>query len=403
MLIREAYVFVNLEGVDVVAGKIQHHREAQGLDRFYFVYGQSYLKRENAFSIDPRELPLGTRTLVFQRLPLAIQDSGPDEFGRMLYARAHGQVVSPLDYHIANGPFGIGALALSETQQLQQRSLWVKFDALEDIAEALTLVAASKPLPQKLEQLLHPGSSLPGARPKALLIDDNGEQWIAKFGRDNDIFDIQIAEAAAMSAAADCGIRVAEHRLESVRGRTVYLTKRFDREARLRKHFLSAYTLMGADQVRADTYYSDFSYSRLAELTHRISCEPMGDCRELFLRMAFNALSGNKDDHLKNHGFLMLGQTRCRLSPAYDIVPGAAAGDHAIGLGVAGPQASSQNCLSKCAAYKLTLEEAQGQLDSVRAQVATIVPRCQALGMQTGDLDVLRNRLEVNRARFESS
>jgi len=119
------------------------------------------------------------------------------------------------------------------------------------------------------------------------------------------VFDMQIAEAAAMSAAAGCGIRVAEHKLLRVANRNIYLTKRFDRDGQLRKHFLSAYTLMGGNKARSFRFYEDFSYSRLAELCHRVSQLPSRDCQELFSRMLFNALSGNKDDHLKNHGFLM--------------------------------------------------------------------------------------------------
>ncbi|WP_185230911.1 type II toxin-antitoxin system HipA family toxin [Teredinibacter franksiae] len=394
MLVKEAYVFVNLQGEDVVAGKVQHHRENRGLERFYFVYGQSYLKRTNAFSLDPRQLPLSTRTFILNALPLAIQDSGPDEFGRMLYARTIGEASSPLDYHIANGPFGVGALALSESLQLEERSLLVKFDALDDIAKALKMLAASKPLPERLENLLHPGSSLPGARPKALLIDDEGDQWIAKFGRDNDIFDIQIAEAAAMSAAQTCGIRVAEHRLEKIRGQTVYLTKRFDREQKIRHHFLSAYTLMGGANANTENYYQTYAYPRLAELTHRVSREPQEDCRELFKRMVFNALCANKDDHLKNHGFLMGIKNTYRLSPAYDIVPGAGAGDHAIGLGGQGAQATRENLLSKCAAFKLGKQEAEKIMHDIKPAVTQIVERAKNLGMKEGELAVLKARLE---------
>jgi len=400
MLVREAYVFVNLQGQDVVAGKIQHHREARGLERFYFVYGQSYLARKEAFSIDPRQLPLRPTTFVFDALPLAIQDAGPDEFGRLIFAKTRGEAQSPLDYHLANGRFGIGALAFSEQQALKETSLLVRFDALEDIADALNRLAASKPLPAPLENLLHPGSSLPGARPKALLVDDTGEQWIAKFGRDNDIFDIQIAEAAAMTVAAGCGIRVADHKLERVNGQTVYLTKRFDREQQFRTHYLSAYTLLGADKVNRDNYFEKYSYPALAELSHRISSEPTADCHELFKRMLFNALCANKDDHLKNHGFLIAEKGLYRLSPAFDIVPGAGSGDHAIGMGVDGAAATRKNLLSRATAFKVSLDDAEQLIEEVQRDVRKLIPQALEYGMADGDAEILQQRMENSLKHF---
>lgn len=402
MLIREAYVFINLDGEEVVAGKLQHHRESRGLERFYFVYAQSYLQREQAFSIDPRQLPLREETMVFDELPLAIQDAGPDDFGRLLYERTVGQAQSPLDYQIANSTFGIGALALGISLELPKQSLLIHFDDLEEISDALNLLEQSRPIPEHLENLLHPGSSLPGARPKALLLDEEGNQWIAKFSRENDVFDIQIAETAAMSAAACCGIYVAEHKLLRVANRNVYLSKRFDRQGKLRKHFLSAYTLMGGNKAKSFRYYEDFSYPRLAELCHRVSRLPSEDCQELFSRMLFNALCANKDDHLKNHGFLMTKMPHYCLSPAYDLVPGAGAGEHAIGLGIDGPVATRKNTFSRLEAFKLDTQAALACLEKVAAAVDSIVTRAKDYGLAEEELRVLQQRLQQTRERFFS-
>ena len=83
MKIREAYIFVPLDGRETVAARIQHHRETN-VDRYFLAYGKSYLAHPNAYSLDPREMPLQSEVMVFERLPLAIQDNGPDDFGRAL-------------------------------------------------------------------------------------------------------------------------------------------------------------------------------------------------------------------------------------------------------------------------------------------------------------------------------
>lgn len=110
---RRAFVFLPVRGADMAAGVIEHVREG-GIDQYHFRYGNRYLGHPDAYSIDPRQLPLGDRVFTFKTLPLAFQDNGPDEFGRYLYAHLHGKPPeSDLDYHLDSGIQGIGALAFS--------------------------------------------------------------------------------------------------------------------------------------------------------------------------------------------------------------------------------------------------------------------------------------------------
>lgn len=362
-MLRDAYVFLNLEGVDVPAGRIQHFRESHG-DRYYFRYGKSFLNRSGAFSIDPRQLPLSDGVSVHESVPLALQDSGPDDFGRYLYERLHGAPPeSPLDYLIDNGSAGIGALSLSTSLDGPQHSKLVTMTDLEELAEAFRALSTRKPLSPNMRTLLQPGTSLPGARPKALLRDENGDEWIVKFTRDNDIFNIPIAEYAAMTAASD-HLNVAETRLETIGEHNLFLVKRFDREGEHRRHFLSAYTLMGANRFNPTRFFTDFGYPSIAQLLKQVSSEPHDDRRELFRRMVANVMLGNRDDHLKNHGFLKDGHgPRYRLSPAYDVVPAASGDMHAIGIGGGSPQASLNNIMADHQAFGIERQEA---LDTVQ-------------------------------------
>lgn len=368
IIVREAYVFLQINGEDVVAAKIVHSK-AGGRDQFHFRYGKSFLGNPHAFSIDPRELPLRDAPFIFNRLPLAIQDNGPDEFGKYLYERLHQRSPeSPLDYHISHSDLGIGSLVFSDSPDrisgydIELASL----NSLEALCEAISTLEKKQRLDPAFERILAPGSSLGGARPKALVKDEQGSLWIAKLSRDNDVFNMPIAEYVAMSLARQIGIQVADHRLVKVAKQYIYLTKRFDRSNGVRHHFLSAFTLMGADRANASNIYEVFSYPSLAEMLKRVSKSPNVDRKELFKRMVFNCFIANRDDHLKNHAFLKEDNSALyRLSPAYDIVPGAISNIHAIGIGELGAVASIENIFSRIKSFGLSKTDAEDIVEMV--------------------------------------
>ncbi len=393
MIIKEAYVHVQIDGTNVVAGKIQHVQERGGVDRFYFVYGRSYLNSENAFSIDPRQLPLSDKTFVFSELPLAFQDNGPDDFGRFIYSRLNkGRPTSPLDYHLFNGSYGIGCLLFSNDKTITGRPASAPpISSLETLLNAVRNLEQQKPIAPDIEPMLNPASSLGGARPKALVVDENNALWIAKFNRPNDIFNIAIAEYASMKTAESLGINVAEHNLISINDEHVFLSKRFDRIDRRRCHFLSAYTFMGANEARADDRMEVFSYPALAHMLKRISSSPNEDRKELFKRMIFNLIVGNRDDHLKNHGFIKDAHTPLyRLSPAYDVVPGANSNTHAIGLGTAGALATIDNALSRIEAFGITEQEGLDFVAQAKASTVTLIEYATENGMAAEEIKILK-------------
>jgi serine/threonine-protein kinase HipA len=396
MLIREAFIFLPIKGQDMAVATIQHHRDGSE-DQFVFVYGDRYLSHPDAYSIDPRQLPLRKGVFNFPSLPLSIQDNGPDDFGRYLYQQLHGDSpASELDYHLGSGMRGIGAMAFSPTTEPpKQGELSVSLSSLDELYSAYRALEQHKSLPEKMEKLLTPGISIAGARPKALL-EEEGEEWIVKFNRDNDVFNIAIAEHTTMEAAGSAGIRVAQSRIAHIGEDTVYLTKRFDREHGTRLHYLSAHTLMGANQARSKNLYAEFSYPALSKLTSVVSESPKADCQELFRRMVFNVMCGNRDDHLKNTGFIKAGRgDYYRLSLCFDVVPAATGNTHAIGLGDYGPIGNIENAMSQYHQFNLSEGEAKDIVEEVSQAVSTIPSRAADCGMHEKEVGYIKDKLTL--------
>ncbi len=170
-----------------------------------------------------------------------------------------------------------------------------------------------------LNQLLKPGSSLGGARPKATVVDTKGQLWIAKFPSRNDDYDIGAWEKVVHDLAKMCGLNVPESKLEtfSKLGST-FLVKRFDRDGEKRIHFASAMTLLGKKDGASAA--DGISYLDIAGFIKAFGTNPKTDLLELWKRIIFNMAVTNTDDHLRNHGFILTtkGWT---LSPLYDVNP----------------------------------------------------------------------------------
>lgn len=166
-----------------------------------------------------------------------------------------------------------------------------------------------------LKQLLAPGSSLGGARPKASVEAPDGSLWIAKFPSKNDDMNVGAWEMVVHDLAEACGLKVPQARLEefSDNGST-FLVKRFDRYGKRRIHFTSAMTLLGKRDGE------DASYLDIASFIKSNGQTPQADLEELWKRIVFGMAISNTDDHLRNHGFLLSDNGWC-LSPMYDVNP----------------------------------------------------------------------------------
>ena len=170
-----------------------------------------------------------------------------------------------------------------------------------------------------LNQLIKPGSSLGGARPKATVVDTKNQLWIAKFPSKNDENDTGAWEMVAHELAALCGLNVPEARLEkfSPLGST-FLIKRFDRLENKRVHFASAMTLL--EKTDGASAADGSSYLDIAAFIKSCGAQPKKDLVELWKRIVFNMAVTNTDDHLRNHAFIFTDKGWV-LSPLYDVNP----------------------------------------------------------------------------------
>ncbi len=375
---REAFVWIWLPGATqpVVAGRVW-----QEGDRLLFNYGRSYLQRDAAMAIDPVALSLRQGRLEPRHghaVHGAIRDAAPDAWGRRviiyrLLGRKGGDVdtarLDELTYLLESGSNRIGALDFqrSATDYAPRGTDHVPLAMLLEVAER---VQQGKPLPPALDQALFHGSSIGGARPKALL-QDGDRQYIAKFSASTDLYSVVKAEFIAMRLAALAGLDVAGVRMAQAGGKNVLLIERFDRQRRTdgwsRKAMLSALTLQGLDEMTAR--YA--SYETLAEIIRHRFAEPRHTLHELFARLVFNILCGNTDDHARNHAAFLDGET-LRLTPAYDICPQGRTGNEASqAMRIDGSNNLSQlrTCLSAARHFQLSIAQARRICDRLIASI----------------------------------
>jgi serine/threonine-protein kinase HipA len=170
---------------------------------------------------------------------------------------------------------------------------------------------------EEIKLLLAPGSSLGGARPKASVIDKQGNLCIAKFPKNSDPHNLILWEAVALTLAKQAGLRTQDWFLEKIDGKDVIIMKRFDRIGNIRIPFLSAMSMLDAIDHDERTY----SYLEIADTITQHGANAKMDLTELWKRIVFSVMISNTDDHLRNHGFLYESEKGWRLSPAYDINP----------------------------------------------------------------------------------
>ena len=291
-----------------------------------FEYTPEWLAHAGAFAIDPTSLPLRAGPYHSPALFGAMQDCGPDRWGRMLIERAVRKHVldrkpyQDLDYVLAlDDASRIGALRFSvEAGGPFLASGGGKIPPLVQLGtllNAANAVHGETETAHDLRFLLGQGSPLGGARPKSAVVLSSGQLAIAKFPKPDDVRDIAGGEILALSLAKKAGIQVPEHRLVSVKGKGVAVITRFDRDGAARIPFLSAQSLLGLGPSEPG------SYTMLADGIRQFGYDIAGDLRELWRRLVFGLLASNYDDHLRNHGFLMRAPDRWALSPAYDLNP----------------------------------------------------------------------------------
>ncbi len=396
------FVYITLPGATeaVTAARFELTTNRSGVPLGRLVYGRSYLARGDAVAVDPVELILAPRTYettMMKGVFGALRDASPDSWGRRVIERHAGKSpLSELDYLLESPDDRAGALSFGLGQQppaprrkFNQTIVLAKLQAIADaIIEDEEL--PTDPEVTQAGELLLEGTSMGGARPKAVVEDDQG-LWIAKFNRSDDKWNYARIEHAMLMLSRACGLTTAESKIVPIGARDVLLVKRFDREKTEagyhRARMVSALTLLKTDD---SAHLRDrWSYVLLVEELRRVSAEPKKDAAELFRRMCFNALISNTDDHPRNHAIIANGRD-WRLSPAYDLVPmpqvSVERRDLAMICGDQGRFANARNLLSQSARFLLSEEEARSIVDTMKDRVkSTWYETARAAGVSEKD------------------
>ncbi|AXK41314.1 type II toxin-antitoxin system HipA family toxin [Erythrobacter aureus] len=292
-----------------------------------FSYSSEWTAHKQAFALAP-SLPLeggpyhaaGQRERAPDALPGAFADAAPDSWGRRLLRRTYGAGLSEFEYlTLSDDMCRQGALRfLDDDGNIIAGKAPDAIPRLVEL-EAITMIArdyeAGKDVSQEDMQALAGAGGSGGARPKAN-VREGDRLWLAKFTSLTDESPVERVEVATLRLARACGIKTPEVRLEMAD--TPYpaaLLERFDRRGTARIPYISARTAL--DKPGTDPG----SYTEIVDFLRAHSADPQADFEELYRRLVFTILVSNKDDHLKNHGFLYAGENRWRLSPVFDVNP----------------------------------------------------------------------------------
>lgn len=232
--------------------------------------------------------------------------------------------------------------------------------------------------------LVAPGASLGGARPKANFTDDDGSLWIAKFPARDDDRDVGAWEYVTHQLARAAGIDVPAARLLRLNNEFhTFCVQRFDRLDGKRRFYASAMTLLRKNQSEGTSYLELAQFIR----THGDAGRVKSDLEQLFRRVAFNVTVGNRDDHLRNHGFV-LAQDGWRLAPAFDVNPNIDKAEHVLNLDDMDNRPSLDTVLSTAMFYGLTEDRAQQVLAEVRQVVGAWREAARRAGISGADIEV---------------
>lgn len=292
-----------------------------------FAYDPAWIENPRAFAVQP-DFPLeggpfhtsGQPGNMRDALAGAFADAAPDTWGRRLLERAYGNGLSEFEYlTLSDDSCRQGALRfLDDAGRIIRGRAADAVPRLVDL-QAITAIARAyeqgkEIAAEELQALAGAGGS-GGARPKAN-VRDGDTLWLAKFTSVHDQQPIERVEVATLRLAQACGIRTPAVRLELADTPfPVALIQRFDRRGATRIPYISARTALGKTGTELG------SYTEIVDFIRANAADPQADFQELFLRLLFTILVSNKDDHLKNHGFLYVGSGRWRLSPVFDVNP----------------------------------------------------------------------------------
>lgn len=305
---------------------------------------------------------------------------GIDDFSRMGGFRLKRE----LDGDFINVSPSLKIPPLTELRQLVLASQEVEKSEENDV------------LPEKkwIAQLIQPGTSLGGARPKAGVLDDSGNLCIAKFPSRKDDYDTGLWEHFSHLLARKAGINAAQTKVLGGLGKYHTLfSKRFDRtDEGKRIHFASSMSLIGLRD--GDNAQGGYGYLNIVDFILQSCCDVEKNLQELYRRVAFNICIGNSDDHFRNHGFLLTprGWT---LSPAYDMNPTLNEYQSLL-INESSNKADIRTLLESCESYMIKKEVAENIIRQVQAAVAGWENLAVLLQIPAREVTMFKDRFKLN-------
>ena len=368
-----------------------------GKETVSFAYDEEWLGKHKTLFLDPDILPYAGR----QYLPAEkemfcfLSDCAPDRWGRTLIQRKEStkpdgrSYLTETDYLTGIQDLGrAGGIRISDGTTFLAEPSGMDVPPITDLRTIHAAVCSFEDDQFKagdwLAHLFEPGSSLGGARPKANVVDENGNLWIAKFPSKRDDYSISKLEMVANDLARACKLQMPETRLEPLPGNeAAFLSKRFDRSGDTRIHYMSSMTMLGLTD-RDDK--GTLGYLDIAEKIMSFAGE--NDLQELWKRMTFNIAISNTDDHFRNHGFL-LSQDRWSLSPAFDLNP--SADKKTMSITIDGKSKEKEIALTKDVSHYFRMRDmADEYIDFVKDTVERMLPQLQKkYSLSSTERDVL--------------
>lgn len=406
----DIFAYAHWQGMlqPVLIGIMSAH-QGKGRKSFSFEYDAQWLKGNNLFLLDPDiGLYSGPQFPVNKENFGLFFDSMPDTWGRTLMKRRVSQiaktegktapVLHELDFLLGVADkCRMGALRFKldpcgpflDNDSYTPVPPWALVGELQHIAGLVESDKETKELNKWLVLLMAPGSSLGGARPKANIIDNKSDLWIAKFPSKNDIIDKAKWEYLAYRLALEAGIEMSVSRIEKVAGKYhTFFTKRFDRQKGERIHFASAMTMTGnnEDTIRENRA----SYLDLAMFIQNHSGNIKKDLEQLWRRIVFNIAVSNTDDHLRNHGFI-INNGMWRLSPAFDVNPSIDKEELALNINEDSGALEFDLALSVAAYFRLNCKEAESILSFILKAVSNWENVAKKIGIKSSaEIELMR-------------
>jgi serine/threonine-protein kinase HipA len=388
-------------------------QQAKGKKAFSFEYGENWLLRTEKLLLDPdihwfsgRQYPSGKENFGL------IMDSMPDTWGRTLMrrkashrAKQEGKPMPTLyeiDYLLGvYDESRMGALRFKtdpegpflDNNPQYPTPHWTRVKELQHCAKELEMSDDISTTNQWLDLLIAPGSSLGGARPKANILDGNGNPWIAKFPSKNDGLDKAAWEYVAYCLAIKSGIIMAPCKIEEIMGPYhTFFTKRFDRNGSERIHFASAMAMTGyVEEMLRDRFAS---YLDIAEFI-QFSCSYVKDnLHQLWRRIVFNIAISNTDDHLRNHGFI-INKNGWILSPAFDLNPSVDKPGLALNIDMDNNALDFDLAKSVGEYFQLTLKEMDLIINEINTAVKDWGKVAQRIGISKNEIDYMEKAFRV--------